>query len=182
MKSFVAELCLELSRRLEPSCSSRCELIKRGLRYSRVADERVRGQNKKVKHIVAHEAHQAVYADLLTLAGSDASVSADTMYGTEDGGTEHGIESFGSSPNDTKMELAKRLVVKSRSIAQGGVFGNKISIMSSSKSKNKTSELTVSGSSQASNDSRSKNKTSELSVSGASQASNDSSQFYSITE
>jgi hypothetical protein len=112
MKSFVAELCLELARRLEPCCSSRYELIQKGIRYSLVADERVRGQNEKVKHIVAHKSHQAVYADLLTLAGSDVSVNVvdtiETIYRTGDG-----IKTFGSLPNDTKMELAKRLVVRS---------------------------------------------------------------------
>jgi hypothetical protein len=63
MKSFAAELCLELARRIEPSCSARYELIQKGIRCSLVADERVRGQNKEVKQkIVAHEAHQAVFA------------------------------------------------------------------------------------------------------------------------
>ncbi|KAL7431853.1 hypothetical protein ACHAXM_002811 [Skeletonema potamos] len=135
MKSFVAKLCLELARRLEPSCISRYELIQKGIRFSLAADERVRGRKKNVKHIVAYEAHQAVFANLLRLrlAGSDASVNVvdtiQTIYGNE-----NGIESFGSSSNDTRIELAKRLVVR-ESIGQNTVVGKKVSFMSSSRSK-----------------------------------------------
>jgi len=202
MKSFVAELCLELARRLEPSCSTRYELIQKGIRYSLVADERVRGQNTEVKHIVAHEAHQAVLADLLRLrlARSDASVK--TIYGNENviesfGSSSHDtsmklskrltvdLESNGSMSNDTKKELAKRLIVK-ESIAQSEMVGKKVSFMPSSRAKNRTSELSASFSSQASNGSRSKNKTSELSASVSSQASNGSThgstEFYGIAE
>jgi hypothetical protein len=202
MKSFVAELCLELARRLEPCCSARYELIQKGIRCSLVADERVRGQNKKVKHIVAHKSHQAVYADLFTLASSDASLNVDTIYGNGNGGTEDGTESLGSSSNGNKIELAKRLVVKSRNIAQGGVNGNKNTSISSTKSKktnygdenriesfgsstNDTKMISIPQSegevvekkvsfSHASNGSRSKNKMSELSASFTSQASNGS--------
>ena len=54
MKSFIAELCLQLALKLEPSCSSRYALIQKGIRFSLIADERIRGENRKIKHMICN--------------------------------------------------------------------------------------------------------------------------------
>ena len=82
MQSFTAELCLELARRLDQISSMRNALIQRGIQLSFVADGRIRGEQNKIKHLAAYEAHRAVYSDLLKLAERDAAVSAGCVYMT----------------------------------------------------------------------------------------------------
>lgn len=122
MQSFTAELCLELARRLDQISSMRNALIQRGIQLSFVADGRIRGEQNKIKHLIAYEAHRAVYSDLLKLAERDAAVSAGCVYDTESYTYEESISNVSaegaSSHGDSgiKPNLSKRLA---ESVADG---------------------------------------------------------------
>ena len=125
MQSFTAELCLELARRLDQVSSMRNALIQRGIQLSFVADGRIRGEQNKIKHLAAYEAHRSVYSDLLKIAERDAAVSAGCVYDTESytyeesfSNVSEGASSHGDS--GIKTNLSKRLA---ESVADGD--GNK---------------------------------------------------------
>lgn len=80
MNSMGAEVCLHLARRLKPGEIAREELVKKGIYLSSIADTRVKSSNGLIKHILAFEAHQAVFLDLLGLAGLDAKTPRKNVY------------------------------------------------------------------------------------------------------
>ena len=80
MNSLGAEVCLHIARRLKPGEIAREELVKKGIYLSSIADSRVKASNGLVKHILAYQAHRAVYLDLLGLAGLDAKTPRKNIY------------------------------------------------------------------------------------------------------
>ena len=107
LKSFIAELCLLLAQRLDSDSCSRVSLIQKGIRFSLVADDRLKGSNKKVKHLLAFGAHRAVFSELLKLVQDDNDQPLGSVYDQE-------IATFNGSfsRDETSKSLANRLVLR----------------------------------------------------------------------
>ena len=80
MKSMLAELCFHLARRLNAGDSARESLIDRGIELSTVTSKHVKASNRKVKHILAYQAHKDIHKNLLVLANEELAVNRSIIH------------------------------------------------------------------------------------------------------
>ena len=110
---MLAELCFHLARRLNAGDSARECLIDRGIELSTVTSKHVKASNRKVKHILAYQAHKDIHKNLLVFANEELAVNRSIIY--DESNTErerrttnrrHSMNSLKSSAKSTASTLA----------------------------------------------------------------------------
>ena len=114
MKSMIAEVCLHLAERLRDSNGEKEQLVRRGIRLSLIADEKMKDGRGRIKHLTAYNAHKAILSKLLEMANKCTSEPISSAHDDQLSISRHSHSagSLGSRQNSKQtVSFAKQLTV-----------------------------------------------------------------------
>ena len=114
MKSMVAEICLHLAEKLRNSSGQKELLVRRGIRLSLIADEKMKDGRGRIKHLAAYNAHKTILSKLLVMASKCASEPISSAHDDQLSISRHSQSagSLGSRQNSKQtVSFAKQLTV-----------------------------------------------------------------------
>ena len=114
MKSMIAEICLHLAEKLRDSNGQKELLVRRGIRLSLIADEKMKDGRGRIKHLAAYNAHKTILSKLLEMANECASEPISSAHDDQLSISRHSHSagSLGSRQNSKQtVSFAKQLTV-----------------------------------------------------------------------